>query len=1106
MSNTTSLYSTVPSGNATVPANNNTGLYNATGNPVPINNNISVTGNIVASGNALIGGYISAGGNITTSGYFIGDGSLLSNINPGNISGLYSNANVAAYLPIYSGNLAAGNAAVSGTITAAVISTTGNITGNYFFGNGSQLTGLPQSYSNANVAAFLPTYSGNLSANAIVATTVGTTGNISANYFLGNGALLTGLPATYSNANVAAYLPTYSGNLDSVNRITATGNIAAGNITTAGQISATGNITSASNVRVLGANGNIVGANYVSANFYLGDGGLLANINAGNLIGAYSNANVANYLPTYSGVITAASVSATGNITGNYFFGNGSQLTGLPQNYSNANVAAYLPTYTGNITATNISASGNITVSGNLFSDDLTSTNVTIYGDQVITGNLTVQGTTTTINSNTITTNDKTITVANNQSTAANVDGAGLEVGNAAVATWLYHGLTNTWQSNIGITPIANNAQELGNAALRWSTVYGNTANFTGNITGQYFIGNGSQLTGLPDTYTNANVADFLANSFGSNTITTTGNISAHYFVGGAEFLTNVPAANVTGTFGNVNTSGRVSATGNITGNFFIGDGSQLTNLPVQPGTYSNANVSSYLAAFGSNTITTTGNITAGNFIGNGSELTTITGANVTGTVASANTASQINVSNANSSSASSFYVTFASAPGNAVINIDDFGNGMSYTPSLGRLSLTAIDASGRVLANSVVSQTTVSATGNITGNFFIGNGSQLTGIVSSYGNANVATLLASFGSNTISTTGNVTVGYVIGDGSQLTNLPIQPGTYSNANVANYLPTYSGNIGTLGTSILEVNGDQVHIHATNALSNVNGISLNTPSGGSFVAIETPQVYIAEPPGGGGTRLQVAGNIITQPGNVLVSGYVSASGNITGNYIFGNGSQLTGITANYSNANVANYLPTFSGNVGAGNIVMTNNTGVIYTNNITGLTGQPVVITADGTEDIHLDADSIRIGDNNIDATLTTKGTGDLILRTNEGSAVEGNIRIYDGANGNIDISPNGSGTINLNAVVTATGNVSAPYFIGNGSQLTGLPSGNTSNSFSTVIANGTSLTANTATSTLTIVAGTNITITANATSNTITINSTATGGGDSLSPFLLMGA
>jgi hypothetical protein len=74
---------------------------------------------------------------------------------------------------------------------------------------------------------------------------------------------------------------------------------------------------------------------------------------------------------------------------------------------------------------------------------------------------------------------------------------------------------------------------------------------------------------------------------------------------------------------------------------------------------------------------------------------------------------------------------------------------------------------------------------------------------------------------------------------------------------------------------------------------------------------------------------------------------------------------------------------------------------------------PITIAPDGTGDVHLNTDSVRIGDNNSDATLATRGTGDLILTTNEGSGTEGVIRIYDGANGNITITPNGTGSIVL---------------------------------------------------------------------------------------------
>jgi hypothetical protein len=77
---------------------------------------------------------------------------------------------------------------------------------------------------------------------------------------------------------------------------------------------------------------------------------------------------------------------------------------------------------------------------------------------------------------------------------------------------------------------------------------------------------------------------------------------------------------------------------------------------------------------------------------------------------------------------------------------------------------------------------------------------------------------------------------------------------------------------------------------------------------------------------------------------------------------------------------------------------------------------PITIAPDGTGDVHLNADSVRIGDNNSDATLATRGTGDLILTTNEGSGTEGVIRIYDGANGNITITPNGTGSIVLDGV------------------------------------------------------------------------------------------
>jgi hypothetical protein len=66
----------------------------------------------------------------------------------------------------------------------------------------------------------------------------------------------------------------------------------------------------------------------------------------------------------------------------------------------------------------------------------------------------------------------------------------------------------------------------------------------------------------------------------------------------------------------------------------------------------------------------------------------------------------------------------------------------------------------------------------------------------------------------------------------------------------------------------------------------------------------------------GDFLDLSQSGISNSGNILVSGIVSATGNITGSYILGNGSQLTGLSSGYSNADVATYLSsgTFTANI------------------------------------------------------------------------------------------------------------------------------------------------------------------------------------------------
>ena len=82
------------------------------------------------------------------------------------------------------------------------------------------------------------------------------------------------------------------------------------------------------------------------------------------------------------------------------------------------------------------------------------------------------------------------------------------------------------------------------------------------------------------------------------------------------------------------------------------------------------------------------------------------------------------------------------------------------------------------------------------------------------------------------------------------------------------------------------------------------------------------------------------------------------------------------------------------------------------------TGNPPILGASGETnvDLHIKpkgSGEVVIGTWSASATLTTSGTHDLVLDTNSGTN-SGNITITDGANGNIDVSTNGTGYIKFN--------------------------------------------------------------------------------------------
>ena len=125
------------------------------------------------------------------------------------------------------------------------------------------------------------------------------------------------------------------------------------------------------------------------------------------------------------------------------------------------------------------------------------------------------------------------ISLSGNVSAAGNVNGFNINAANTVTAN-LFVG---TFQGNVSgnlVVPGANTQiiyNQSGNAgaSINFAFDYGNAnlvlngnANVTGNVSGAYILGNGSQLTGLPATYANSDVSNYLASgTVASNIITT---------------------------------------------------------------------------------------------------------------------------------------------------------------------------------------------------------------------------------------------------------------------------------------------------------------------------------------------------------------------------------------------------------------------------------------------------------------------------------------------------------------------------------------------------------------------------------------------------------
>jgi hypothetical protein len=371
------------------------------------------------------------------------------------------------------------------------------------------------------------------------------------------------------------------------------------------------------------------------------------------------------------------------------------------------------------------------------------------------------------------------------------------------------------------------------------------------------------------------------------------------------------------------------------------------------------------------------------------------------------------------------FYFCFANYDGSSVIwaQVTQVGNIVVPQISNGT-SNVVVDLNGNVTigiagTSNVVVFTgfgtsvtgNLSATGNVTGNYIIGDGSLLTNlpIPGVYGNTQVAEFLPTYTGNLVSLTGdlnttaNISGNYIIGDGSLLTN--VNASNVSVTKISNgfsqvNIPVISSditvdvgvvpNLAVFSSSGLSIAGNVLAASISTSGNVVGTIISGTNLTGTLTTASQPNITSV----GTLSSLSIVGNVV--PGNVLTTGYVSVSGNITGNYIYGNGYYLTGITGGGGNGTaIANGLTSVNIPVDSGNVEVT----VGFGTNVAVFTSSGLIIN--GT----LSAANV-ISSNVVDTTGNVFG-----------------------------------GNIITSGQVTAIGNVSGQYFVGNGYYLTGITTG-----------------------------------------------------------------
>ena len=411
-----------------------------------------------------------------------------------------------------------------------------------------------------------------------------------------------------------------------------------------------------------------------------------------------------------------------------------------------------------------------------------------------------------------------TITGGNLVTLTGNFNASNIAGGNLVTANFVTGTLTTAAQPNITSTGTLTGLVVAGNITPSANITY-NLGNNTNRFNDLY-LANSTIYIGAQTI--SANTSSVIVS--GNLVANIVGNVSGNTTTAGTVTTAAQPNITSTGTLaslsvsgnaniGNIGTGGLITATGNISGaninGTFYGAGTGLTSIP-------GSNVSGTVAnATYSITAGTALSVSAGNISGTvnlanfATTANAVAGANVTGTVANA---------------------TFATTAGSATTAGTVTTNAQPNITSIG--TLTSISVSGNTNTGNLITGGVVSASGNAsvlgikTDNYYYANGVSIS-FAGSYSNSNVAAYLPTFtgvvGATTLTTGANTTLGNITG------NWQLTAGSRLNATYADLAEYYEADAIYLPGTVLAFGGDKEVTLAEDGTNKVAGVVSTDPA-------------------------------------------------------------------------------------------------------------------------------------------------------------------------------------------------------------------------------------------------------------------------------------